>query len=42
MHIPQIFFTWTIRGSDLEVEAQPDYSSSSIEVLPFLKRLNHL
>jgi hypothetical protein len=40
---PQImFFTWVIRSSDLEVESQPDRSSSSVELLLFLKRLNHL
>jgi hypothetical protein len=36
-----MFFTWAARGSDLEVEGWPDCSSSSTEVLPFLKRLNH-
>jgi hypothetical protein len=27
------FFTWAIRGSNLEVEGWPDHSPSSIEVL---------
>jgi hypothetical protein len=34
-------FTWAIRGLDLEAECQPDHSSSFVEVLPFLKHLNH-
>jgi hypothetical protein len=36
-----MFVTWAIHVSDFEVEGRPDRSSSSIEVLQFLKRLNH-
>jgi hypothetical protein len=33
----RMFSIWTIRGSDLEDEVQPDCLPSSSEILPFLK-----
>jgi hypothetical protein len=37
-----MFFTSAIRASDLEGEGQPGSSLQSLEVIPFLERLNHL